>query len=423
MTTPYAQRLGGTPPARLGEPAPEPLNESELSWIWAGQRYPAGALQLVDGRQLRVLNPGRPGGGSGPDFLDAVLEIDGATVHGDVELHVRASGFRAHGHDADRAYDGVALHVVFRADGGAYTRLSSGAEAAVAAFAPWLEGRTAELQAWLAAESLWREPCRDAIGRLGEAGVRAVLSEAGRARLEARATALANLAAGVGEREALWRSLLDTMGVGGDRDGFRRLAAVFPEPLASRIVATQDCREAAARLTRALVYVAGLCPPPQPEEGDWPAPVRPPLAAAGRPANRPERRLAGLAELYVRAGGDLPALARDSVARAETAKALVAAWAVYSQGLTLIGPGRARELALNLALPFAALDASARPRVTALLDDLRAGAAYGKTAFLEANLREGARRRLVRTALEQQGLLAFLGQWCSRGGCGRCPLS
>jgi hypothetical protein len=25
--------------------------------------------------------------------------------------------------------------------------------------------------------------------------------------------------------------------------------------------------------------------------------------------------------------------------------------------------------------------------------------------------------------VEQQGLLSLLAEWCSRGGCGRCPLS
>ena len=142
----------------LGEPPPEPLNESELSWIWGGQRYPVGALQMVDGRALRVVNPGRPGLGAGPDFLDAVVEIDGVTVRGDVELHVRSSGFRAHGHDRDPAYDGVALHVVFRADDGAETGLSNGCRAPVAAFAPWFDTRRDELQRWLGAEALWQEP-------------------------------------------------------------------------------------------------------------------------------------------------------------------------------------------------------------------------------------------------------------------------
>jgi hypothetical protein len=62
-------------------------------------------------------------------------------------------------------------------------------------------------------------------------------------------------------------------------------------------------------------------------------------------------------------------------------------------------------------------------RALALAESLPAGAAYGKTAFLEANLRLPGGKRLVRAALEQQGLLAYLGTWCSRGGCGSCGLS
>ncbi len=207
----------------LGEPPPEPLNESELSWIWGGQRYPAGALQMVDGRALRVVNPGRPGLGAGPDFLDAVVEIDGMTVRGDVELHVRSSGFRAHGHDRDPAYDGVALHVVFRADDGAETGLSNGCRAPVAAFAPWFDTRRDELQRWLGAEALWQEPCRDAVWRLGEDEVRGALREAGQRRFRARVQGLRSQVAEAGEEESpLARAVR--------RDGRRRRPRGIPAP-------------------------------------------------------------------------------------------------------------------------------------------------------------------------------------------------
>ena len=409
--------------AWLGEPPPEPLNESELSWIWAGQRYPAGALQLVDGGALRVIHPGRAGGGAGPDFLDAVIEIDGRAVRGDVELHVRASGFRAHGHDCDPAYDGVVLHVVFRADDGRRTRLSSGIEAPVAAFAPWLEGRTEEIERWLAAEPLWREPCQAAIGRLGEEDVRAALREAGEERFTARVAALRALADELGEDEALWRVLFDVLGVGGDREGFRRLSRVFPGRLARELIARGDEDETQAHLAGALAYAAGLDERPRGATSGLPPPLRPGLAAPGRPANRPGRRLAGLAALYVSAGGDVPGFVRAGVERASDVGGLVSAWQVSRRGATLIGPQQARELALNLALPFAAGDPSLRSKAEALLAGMRAAPVYGKTAFLERNLRAASSRRLVRRALEQQGLLAFLAQWCSQGGCGRCPLS
>ncbi|HWO72595.1 MAG TPA: DUF2851 family protein, partial [Dehalococcoidia bacterium] len=60
---------------RLGEPPSEPLTEAELSLIWEGQRFPPEALRAVDGRAVEVVHPGRRGGVSGPDFLDAVVKL------------------------------------------------------------------------------------------------------------------------------------------------------------------------------------------------------------------------------------------------------------------------------------------------------------------------------------------------------------
>ncbi|HLF71083.1 MAG TPA: DUF2851 family protein, partial [Dehalococcoidia bacterium] len=124
----------------MSEP-PDPINEAELSRLWEGQRFPGEALRTVDGRAVRVVYPGRRGGGPGPDFRDAVVFVGDEERRGDVELHVRASAFRGHGHNDDAAYDGVALHVVYLADDGRETRLRSGKRAPVAALAPWVAGR------------------------------------------------------------------------------------------------------------------------------------------------------------------------------------------------------------------------------------------------------------------------------------------
>ncbi len=415
----------------IAEPPPEPLNESELAWIWAGQRFPPEALRAVDGRELRVLNPGRRGGSAGPDFRDAVFLLGGEQRHGDVELHVRASAFRGHGHDTDPAYDSVALHVVFRADTGAETSLSNGRCAPIAAFAPWLEGRTEELQRWLTANPLWREPCVDARARLGDDALSAELREAGRRRFEAKTELMRLAVAEHGADHALWLGLFDRL----SRSVPARLTAEMARDLveAASYGADHDVmdRHGPSRwatgvqaLEAALLYVAGLVAEPA-GLGTLPQPVSPPLPVAGRPANHPRRRLAGLARLFVHADGRLGDYATASVAGAANAKALVAAWQVADPagGAALIGPARARELALNLALPFAALSPSLREQVLSLLEALPAAPAYGKTAFLENTLRRADGRRGIAGTLEQQGLLDYLARWCSQGGCGRCPLS
>ena len=185
----------------------------------------------------KVINPGRLNNGPGPDYRDAVFELDGRRCRGDVELHVRASFFRSHGHDVDHAYDGVAMDVVDPADEGPETALASGGRTPVASFAPWLLGRTGELRRWrVAAEPpLWRDPCADAAGRFGTRAVEQALRSAGFRRFRARAERLAADASLRGEDGALWSALLDCLGVGGDREGFRRLAAAFPARLASDV--------------------------------------------------------------------------------------------------------------------------------------------------------------------------------------------
>ena len=84
---------------------PPHLTEAQLSTLWRGRRFPDGALVTRAGVPVNVIFQGRAGRGPGPDFRGAVIAgPSGATVRGDVELHVRSSHFRAHGHHADAAY-------------------------------------------------------------------------------------------------------------------------------------------------------------------------------------------------------------------------------------------------------------------------------------------------------------------------------
>src|SRR5688572_6384772 len=132
-----------------------PLSERDLSRLWRDQTFPAEALVTGAGERLRVVYRGRPGGGAGPDFRDALIAAPGGLLQGDVELHVRSSDFRRHGHDCDTAYAGVILHVVFRDDEGRPTPLPGGGAAAVVALGDWARGRAAEIERWLQRRALW----------------------------------------------------------------------------------------------------------------------------------------------------------------------------------------------------------------------------------------------------------------------------
>lgn len=87
-----------------------------MQYVWQHRLWPHSRLRTVDGRLVRIIDPGRLNTDAGPDFFNAKIAIDGRIWAGDVEIHVRASDWHRHGHDKDPAYDSVILHVVDRDD-------------------------------------------------------------------------------------------------------------------------------------------------------------------------------------------------------------------------------------------------------------------------------------------------------------------
>jgi hypothetical protein len=86
--------------------------EKLLQQIWSRGEFDRSRAVTADGRTVQILHPGRWNLLGGPDFKGARLRLDGATVAGDVEVHLRAADWAAHRHAGDRAYDDVVLHVV-----------------------------------------------------------------------------------------------------------------------------------------------------------------------------------------------------------------------------------------------------------------------------------------------------------------------
>lgn len=83
-----------------------------MQYVWRFRLWPEWRMTASDGRSVAVIDPGTQNRGSGPDFFNAKVTVDGQMWAGNVEVHVRASDWHRHGHDDDPAYDNVVLHVV-----------------------------------------------------------------------------------------------------------------------------------------------------------------------------------------------------------------------------------------------------------------------------------------------------------------------
>ncbi len=100
------------------------MNEKLLQQIWAHQYFNTRELQLSDGSALEIISPGKFNSNQGPDFLEARLRIDGMQLAGNIEIHVLASDWKRHEHDADPNFRNIILHVVWINDWSVeYTRL------------------------------------------------------------------------------------------------------------------------------------------------------------------------------------------------------------------------------------------------------------------------------------------------------------
>ena len=87
--------------------------EKLLQKIWSRREFDLPNARMLDGRKVTIVHPGRWNLLGGPDFKNVRLRFgDGAEVTGDVELHLHASDWTAHGHAKDPAYNNVVLHVV-----------------------------------------------------------------------------------------------------------------------------------------------------------------------------------------------------------------------------------------------------------------------------------------------------------------------
>lgn len=361
-----------------------PGGEAALAERWAAA--PRGALRLEDGRALKVVFPGVPGGGAGPDFTGAILDAGGDLLRGDVEIHLRASGWNAHGHAADAAYAGVVLHVVAVNDGtSALTPHRSGRLIPILVLTPSHEAGLPEFV----------PPCALAAARGAEFGP--ALERISLRRLRAKAARLQPLVESAGPAQSLYAAALEVLGGSANREAFASLARRLP--LASLL------ERAAPAVPRPLAFAAEL-------KG---AAALLTLRRAGlRPMASPSRRLEAASALFARWWPT-----SEPTWPAELAPPV--GWRMA--GAPGIGRGAAIECLVNAVLPVAlASNAWPEPEVEAAWGSLPSPGTYGRLKKLEGWL-GGAERPPFASAARLQGGLLLHGEYCTKGACGRCPLS
>ena len=407
-----------------------PANESLLHGTWMRRAYEAQRLRTVDGARVQVVFPGRLNGAEGPDFLDASVHVEGmGLLYGDVEVHLQARDWMTHGHHRDPGYNRVVLHVVWDADS-LWTERQDGEHVATVS----LKGCFAF--AGDSGESNPQHPgdCRARGRALGSRGLGQLLDEAGDERMAAKSARFEGELDGLAPEEVLYRGLIRALGYSRNREPFLELAGLLPWSAIDSLAYSLPDEERPGAITAWLLGVAGLI-----EEGSasvrelWrKSPLRKEMdgsrwrLAGVRPSNHPTRRMRGAGEVLARFTGEglLEGFER----------ALLLAAQHRDPGLLMellvappfIGRERAREMVVNVVLPFFRAFADKREGLSRGASALFALAPPGpgnrKVKDMAHQLGIGETSAVPLTARREQGLIHLIEGPCRHGWCAGCPI-
>ena len=374
------------------EPAPysgrdrgrAPLPESALAKLWQRRAARQKWFRTSQGRRVRVLYPGRPGTAAGPDFRNALLHFeDEGVVQGDVEIHIRQQDWYSHGHREDPNYNGVVLHVALDLHPQP-TERQSGGEVPVVSLTGILpeggepeEGEAEGIDPGGERRGSGSGGCRgdygavwDVLGGLGYPRpespdeTAALLDRAGDERFLGKSRRFGKFLAEQTPEQALYEGVMEALGYRNNQQPFVRLAGLAPYAILAREVGRVFLPAPWRKPWRGwLTQLAGLSPAMDAQAVSVPRGSRGSPMDAGewhcfrvRPANHPRRRIGGAARLLARCfdgtldGGLVEGFSR--LAAEGSPRQLIDALTVTGGGVTYVGSGRAKEMAVNVVLPF-----------------------------------------------------------------------
>jgi len=453
-----------------------PVKEKLVRCLWFDQFLDPARLKTAGGERVTVFSPGYWNEGGGPDFRNAEVALGGrGRIRGDVEVHVLASDWQRHGHADDPAYRKVLLHVVLRNDLRAETVFHAGRPVPQLVLEPLLTEDLDEVLQSLDPESYplagtGREgPCCRSIRALGRDSrwVGRFLDIAGDERMLSKAERYAARVSASTPDEVMYEALMDCMGYAANRGGFRRLARVVPLSYLRRVVPVDADREERRLAVEAELFGSAGLLEAEPGDGEsraYVADLRRRWRASGgsgrpaldrsvwllrrtRPTNHPARRIAGasaflasylhtgLCRAVLTAAERIPQAGALSMRRRSTLRAFCDLFQDSPSGYwarrvtfgpprlprptRLIGPVRAAEIVVNVAIPLLlALSEEDPPRMESRLHgafcSLGPGPDNAVTRYMKTRIFPDARQAgsVVTSRRRQQGLLQIFHDFC-----------
>ncbi len=92
------------------------FSEKFLYHIWDAQHL-KDKLKTISGKPVKIMFQGRWNTDAGPDFKDAIIDIEGDVKRGDVEIDRQTYDWISHNHNENAQFNKVILHVIYKHNG------------------------------------------------------------------------------------------------------------------------------------------------------------------------------------------------------------------------------------------------------------------------------------------------------------------
>ncbi len=440
--------------------------EAEVTLIW--QRLAGEELTATGGERIAVIYPGRLNSDGGPDFRDAVIRNGARLMQGGVEVHTEAGDWFGHGHHRDSRYNEMILHVALWRGQHSHTVLESGRVVPVLCLAQALNH-----QSYLLPRPL---PCYRTAGIAERQGTARLLRSAGEIRLRHKA---AHFQAGMLDEgiigaesiragQVLYQGITRALGYSKNTRPFEELARRVP-------LSHAESKEHLLERQSLLLGTAGLLPSQRRPgvqsdaqevrdlEQAWHSMQRSAAVMSHEdwtfshtyPNNSPVRRIIALSYLLERYCRGMPTEPPGrrllaGLMRLVSQASLPGGHHTLENGLTvtvpgywqdhfdlgigsrtrtsaILGPGKAREIVINVLLPFAyawgklVREPGITSRAIALYRDYPGMASNEITRHMMVQL--GLERSPLLGACRQQGLIHIFRNYCREGKCSDCLLA
>ena len=200
------------------------LSEKMVQAIWNDSKFLKDKLSDDSERLIKIHSQGTWNREPGPDFKNAVIEIDGKKIYGDVEIHLSPGHWKSHGHHYDPNYRNVILHVVWEMKGNKFPPSIPHLElSSQLLISPEEVYRLTNLSEYSKSRIHPPEECSELINLIPDDSLKTIFQAAGLSRMHRKSIQFKHCVSKYGLSQAFYTRLADALGFKNNREPFKKL--------------------------------------------------------------------------------------------------------------------------------------------------------------------------------------------------------